>query len=208
MALRRLRLCQADPAVFGIGEAAAGDDVVSDVRGRSAARRSWRRAPFVPCRLHQHRMAVDVADGEDVADVRPQVLIDGDHARFGADPGRLQVQLAGLAGQPTAKNTASAAACPVARRRTVIDADRPAAPAQAGDEGARGAWSCPGPRNARPSSVDTSWSAAGTRTGPPSNTVTAAPRSAKMDAIWQPVSAPPITATRPAGWPATGCPRR
>ena len=60
---RGLRLGQADPAVFGIGEAAAGDDVVSDVRGRPEYGVPGGDAPFVPCRLDQHRMAVDVADG-------------------------------------------------------------------------------------------------------------------------------------------------
>ena len=54
----------------------------------------------------------------------------------------------------------------------------------------------PRPRKARLSSADTSASADGIRVGPASNTVTATPKSSKMDAIWQPVSAPPITATR------------
>ena len=38
--------------------------------------------------------------------------------------------------------------------------------------------------------------------GPASNRVTATPKSSKMEAIWQPVSAPPITATR-SGRPAS-----
>ena len=38
-------------------------------------------------------------------------------------------------------------------------------------------------------------SAPATSLGPPSKSQTRAPKSAKMEAIWQPVSAPPITAT-------------
>ena len=82
-------------------------------------------------------MAVDVADGEDVADVRPQVLIDGDRARLGPDPGRLQVQLAG-AGGPADREEHGVRERPArGLAAAVIDADRSFRPTQARDEGAR-----------------------------------------------------------------------
>jgi hypothetical protein len=89
MVLRGLGFREANPPVFGVGETAAGDDVVGGLRGRSKHGVPCGDAPFVPRYLDQHQMAVDVADGEDVADVRPQVSIDGDRGRFCVDPGRL-----------------------------------------------------------------------------------------------------------------------
>jgi hypothetical protein len=44
------------------------------------------------------------------------------------------------------------------------------------------------------SASDTSWSARATSLGPASISVTSTPKSAKIDASWQPVSAPPTTA--------------
>ena len=102
-----------------------------------------------------------------------------------------------LPGQPTAKNTASAAGLAEGLAGSVIKVDGSCLPVQGGDEGVRGhrhAPSCGRRGRARPRRPRRP---PGPGSGPASNRVTATPKSSKMDAIWQPVSAPPITATRP-----------
>src|SRR5580693_8408031 len=168
---RGFGLGQADPAIFGIGEAATGHNVVRRLPGGSQDGVPGGDAALHPRALHQHRMAVNVTDGEDVPDVGAQVLVDGNRAGPGA-----------AAGPVPSPPRCSMRTSPPRRARdsTIVPV----------------AMVMPRARKARPSPSDTLGSAAGTRTGPASYTVTAAPRSARTDAIWQPVSAPPITATR------------
>src|SRR5215469_17902524 len=71
---RGLRFGEADPAVFGVGEAAAGDHVVSGLPGRAQDGVPGSDAAFHPGGLDEHEMAVDVTGGEDVLDVGAQVL--------------------------------------------------------------------------------------------------------------------------------------
>ena len=65
-----LVLGQADRAVFGVGEAAAGHHVVNDLAGGAVDGVPGRDAAFEPGALDQLGAAVDVAGGEDVLDVR------------------------------------------------------------------------------------------------------------------------------------------
>src|SRR5579864_1727678 len=88
-----LVLGHADRAVLGVGEAAGGHHVVFKLAGGSADGVPRRGAPFEPGRLNQLGAAVDVAGGEDVLDVGPQVFIDRDGSRVAADSGGVEVQL-------------------------------------------------------------------------------------------------------------------
>ena len=87
-----LVLGQADRAVFGVGEAAAGHHVVDDLAGGAADGVPGRDAAFEPGALDQLGAAVDVAGGEDVPDVGPQVVIDRDGSRVAGDCGGVKIE--------------------------------------------------------------------------------------------------------------------
>src|SRR6185437_5549067 len=93
-----LVLGQADRAVFGVGEAAAGHHVVSDPADGTADGVPGRDAAFEPGALDQLGAAVDVPGGEDVPGAGPQVVIDRDGSRAAGDCGGVKVEVLEVGG--------------------------------------------------------------------------------------------------------------
>ena len=70
-----------------------------------------------------------------MADVRPQVLIDGDHARLGQDAGRLQVQRPDAGGPADREEHRVGGGLAEGLAAAVVNVDGARLPVQAGDEG-------------------------------------------------------------------------
>ena len=142
-------------------------------------------------RQEAERLGVELYDGERLLWLLRHHL----HREFNIiDQSRQASRLCRLAGQPTAANTASAVACSAGPPR--VNWMMTCSPLRSR------AWTfapvmtlMPLASNAWPSAVEMLVSAPGTSRGPASMSRTSAPRSAKIEAIWQPVSAPPMTVT-------------
>jgi hypothetical protein len=129
-----------------------------------------------------------------VADVGAQVVIDRDGSRAGIDPGGVKIKVLEVGGPADGSEHGLG--------RRVLD--RAAGDEADGDLAAAAprAWTLapvvtfmPLASNAWLSAAEMPASAPGTIRGPASTSRTSAPKSAKIEAIWQPVSAPPMTAT-------------
>ena len=93
-----LGLGEAYPAVFGIGEAAAGHHIVGGVPGGPEDGVGGGDPAFHPGGLHEHRPAVDVTSGEDVLHIRAQVVVDRDHPWLGTHSRGVQRQVIDVGG--------------------------------------------------------------------------------------------------------------
>jgi hypothetical protein len=163
---------------------------VDGVPGRDAA--------FEPGALDQLGAAVDVAGGEDVLDVGAQVVIDREGSRVAGDSGGVKIEALEVGGPADGGECGFRLCVFGGAAAGETDDDLLAARSRA--------WTLapvmtlrPLASNAWPSAVEMLVSAPGTSRGPASMSRTSAPRSAKIEAIWQPVSAPPITVTCVAG---------
>src|SRR5689334_8420938 len=93
-----LVLGQADRAVLGVGEAAAGHHVVFGLAGGAVDGVPGRDAAFEPGALDQLGAAVDVAGGEDVPGVGPQVVIDREGSWVAGDSGGVKIEVLEVGG--------------------------------------------------------------------------------------------------------------
>ena len=129
-----LGLGETYPAVFGVGEATAGDHLVGGLPGGSQDGVGRCDPAVHPGRLDEHRPAVDVTRGEDVPDVGAQVVIDGDHARLGADTGGVQGQVADVGGPADREEHGVRGELAGDRTAAVVDLDRVTVGAQTLDQ--------------------------------------------------------------------------
>jgi hypothetical protein len=190
-----LVLGQAYRAVLGVGEAAAGHHVVSGLAGGAVDGVPGRDAAFEPGALDQLGAAVDVAGGEDVPDVGAQVVIDREGSRVAGDSGGVKIEALEVGGPADGGECGFRLCVFGGAAAGETDDDLLAAAFQGLDAGAGDDLEAFGLERLAQRGGNAG-SAPGTSRGPASMSRTSAPRSAKMEAIWQPVSAPPITVTR------------
>src|SRR5215211_3250054 len=196
VAFASLGLGQSDAGVFGIGEAAGGHDLVGDLAAGAQHGVLGGQAAFVagvgtsmlrPLMSPAAKMCGTLVCSQSLTGIRP---------RSAATPAAASSSPSRLAGQPTAKNT------PSTTRRAGPSACRYWTSTPPSTRTSRSALapvttSIPRRVKAAPRAAERSWSARGTSRGAYSSTSVWQPKSARMEASWQPVSAPPMTAIRP-----------
>ena len=84
VALAGLRLGESDAGVVGVGEPAGGQQPVRGAAGGPEHRVRRGGLGLGVGGLHEHGLLVGVAGGEDVLDVGPEELVDGDRRAAGS----------------------------------------------------------------------------------------------------------------------------